>query len=92
MSDSAFEQLKALELGQQQRQSVRQCMKSIVDAGVSVYYTPGNHDIGDDPDDEMLTRYVRGSAEEEGWGPLFQKVEVEEAGIRFLQFNSQVGI
>lgn len=90
MSQSAFEDLKALNLGLKQRQSVRQCMKSLVDARVPVYYTPGNHDIGDDPDDEMLTRYVSGNAEEEGWGPLFQKVEVEESGIRFLQFNSQV--
>lgn len=84
MSQSAFEDLKALNLGRKQRQSVRQCMKSLVDAKLPVYYTPGNHDIGDDPDEEMLTRYV------EGWGPLFQKVEVEESGIRFLQFNSQV--
>ena len=35
----------------------------------------------------MLKRYMSGSAEEEGWGPLFQKVDVEESGIRFLQFN-----
>lgn len=90
MSDSAFEDLKALDLGLKQRLSVRQCMKSLVDEGIPVYYTPGNHDIGDDPDDEMLKRYMSGSAEEEGWGPLFQKVDVEESGIRFLQFNSQV--
>lgn len=90
MSDSAFDELKAQNLGEKQRQAVRQCMKSLVDAGVPVYYTPGNHEIGDDPDDVTLERYTSGSAEEEGWGPLFQKVEVEEPGIRFLQFNSQV--
>ena len=40
MSDSAFEDLKALDLGLKQRLSVRQCMKSLVDEGIPVYYTP----------------------------------------------------
>ena len=89
MSDSAFEELKSKDLGKQQRLSVRKSMKLLSEAGIPVYYTAGNHDIGDDPDPKTLEQYTTGSTEDPAWGPLFQRVEVSEPGLKFLQFNSQ---
>lgn len=89
MTDAQFAALKAKDLGKMQRQSVRDAMSALTDAGIAVCYTPGNHDVGDDPDEKTLGQYTSSSSENPGWGPLFQRVK-EENGIVFLQFNSQV--
>ncbi|CAE7212569.1 Cpped1 [Symbiodinium sp. KB8] len=86
MSDADFQELCSKNLGRKQRASVREALEG---AGIPVYYTPGNHDIGDHPDVQTLERYVTGSSGENGWGPLFQRVK-QEGGILYLQFNSQV--
>ncbi|CAE7820227.1 CPPED1, partial [Symbiodinium necroappetens] len=88
MSDADFQELCSKDLGRKQRASVRRSLEALEGAGIPVYYTPGNHDIGDHPDVQTLERYV-GSSGENGWGPLFQRVK-QEGGILYLQLNSQV--
>ncbi|CAE7757939.1 CPPED1, partial [Symbiodinium pilosum] len=72
-----------------QRASVQQSVQALDRAGIPVYYTPGNHDIGDNPDAKTLAQYTRTSGDNPGWGPLFQRV-LDKNGILYLQFNSQV--
>lgn len=76
MSETDFEVLKSKNLARQQRRAVREALKSVSDAGIPVYYTPGNHDIGDNPDESTLAQYIRTSGDDPGWGPLFQQVGV----------------
>ena len=88
MGDKEFQQLKDKGLGRMQRDSVQKSLEVLVNAKIPVYYTAGNHDVGDYPDARTLEQYSSSDSKNPGWGPLFQKVE--EDGILYLQFNSQI--
>ena len=48
---------------------MQQSVQALDRAGIPVYYTPGNHDIGDNPDAKTLAQYTRTSGDNPGCEP-----------------------
>jgi len=57
-------------------------------SGIKVYYTPGNHDLGDDPDDQTLKMYKKMFGGSSTYGRMLK--QSEGTAVAFLHINSQI--
>lgn len=71
------------DLGHCQREDVKRALEVVKRCDVDVVYTPGNHDVGDKPDDVTMRLYA------ECWGE-HQQLVAQADGVMYLQLNSQL--
>lgn len=74
------------DMGFRQRQDVKDKLAVATERGILVHYTPGNHDVGDEPNTNAVNTM---SLYTENWGPQHEVV-LQEDSVLYLQFNSQL--
>lgn len=74
------------DLGVHQRREVNATLAVAERHGIPVHFTPGNHDVGDEPNANNMDTM---SMYSDSWGPHYEVV-LHEHGILYLQLNSQL--
>eukprot|EP00928_Gymnodinium_smaydae_P041449 TRINITY_DN28052_c0_g1_i1.p1 TRINITY_DN28052_c0_g1~~TRINITY_DN28052_c0_g1_i1.p1 ORF type:complete len:423 (-),score=62.61 TRINITY_DN28052_c0_g1_i1:234-1502(-) len=73
-----------VDLGREQRAKLKAIIRDAKLDEKSLFYTPGNHDVGDDPDEKTLADYVK------NFEPHYASWTREDVEIHTVRINSQL--